>query len=162
MINDLKLRLSGVNSCRLGKNLESKYRHVLSCFVMKNRGKIQSDYMDLVGVDVYDYINGTGFILNFENKSIRMDITARDNNDKDNMQFIKDFMYFSIYLRDVNCVHRFDNPVLVFVVPYYDEERIITAMTEIFLTMEISVNLFIKYISKQNIYDLDQTIYAKN
>lgn len=141
-VGDLKSRLLTVNSYGLGKHLESKFRHVISMFVVTCKTDIKLSYLDCVGVEECDYYEGTDFILNYGREKIRVDITARDETLKDNMELIKKYETFKLYRRTANKVHGFNESVLVYVVPYYEEERIVNAMLEIYMNMEDTVIRF--------------------
>ena len=140
----LRTKLQTVNSESLGKNLESKFRHVLSSFVTKDLKGKYLYYKDLVGVKKYDNYQGTDFILFYGNYEIRIDITARDGSQKDNMYALKKYKLFKTYIRTGNVVSKFDEDVLVYVVPYYDEETIIEAMIEIYNNIEDTIDIFIR------------------
>ena len=140
----LRNKLLTVNSESLGRNLESKFRHVLSSFVTKDLKGKNLYYKDLVGVKKYDNYQGTDFILFYDNCEIRIDITARDGSQKDNMYALKKYKLFKTYIRTGNVVSKFDEDVLVYVVPYYDEETIIEAMIEIYNNIEETIDIFIR------------------
>lgn len=138
----LRNKLLTVNSESLGRNLESKFRHVLSSFVTKDLKGKNLYYKDLVGVKKYDNYQGTDFILFYDNFEIRIDITARDESQKDNMYALKKYKLFKTYIRTGNVVSKFEEDVLVYVVPYYDEETIIESMIEIYNNIEDTVDIF--------------------
>lgn len=140
----LRSKLQTVNSESLGKNLESKFRHILSSFVTKDLKGKKLYYKDLVGVKKYDNYQGTDFILFYDNYKIRIDITARDASQKDNMHALREYKLFKTYIRTGNIVSKFEEGVLVYVVPHYNEENIIKAMIEIYDNMEETIFIFIK------------------
>lgn len=139
---NLRDKLRTVNSKGLGRNLESKFRHVLSTFTTDKSHCNTTSYMDVVGVKEYDNYQGTDFILIYNGEEIRIDISARDDKGKDNMYILKQYKLFNLYFRTGNSVKKFNEDVLVYVVPYFNEEMIIKAMIEIYENLEETLICF--------------------
>lgn len=139
----LKENLSNVNSVNIGKNLEAKFRHVLSMCISNKLHPKDFYYRDVVGVDKYDKYAGTDFMLCGKNFEIRIDITARNCKHKDNTTLIKKYDYFDLGIRCGNLVKQFDEKVLVYSIPYDNEEFIIKGMIDIYNNFEDTIKLYL-------------------